>query len=48
MTPIGVVRRQRVKFNAVSSLRYAVATVQGYQPLRASLVCAEECLSPEI
>lgn len=37
-----------VKFIAISSLRYAVATVQGYQPLRTLMVCAEECLSPEI
>lgn len=37
-----------VKFIAISSRRYPMAAVQGRQPLRALMVCAEECLSPEI
>jgi hypothetical protein len=37
-----------VKFIAVSSLRYAVATVQEYRLLRALMICGEGCLSPEI
>ena len=31
-----------VKFIAISSLRNAVATVHGYRPLRALMVCDEE------